>query len=395
MDFKYILEARDVTYVYGSRNGGNASLKNVSLGIREGVRTVILGANGAGKSTLFYHFNGVFKPTEGELFYRGIPMSYQKEHLFELREDVAVVVQNPDEQIFSSTVEEDVAFGPMNLNLHPDIVEARIRDSLFKVGMEDYRYRPTTQLSFGQKKRVAIAGALAMEPKVLILDEPTAGLDPQMSQEVMELVDQMCLAGTTVIISTHDVDLAYAWAEEIHVLRHGTLVYSGEPEQFFNDRDSVALAGLTLPHTFSVNRSLEAIRGQPEAPYPRTNSQLQPAPGEALPAGGGVRQPPRQVPSGVWGPGQGGRGSARGSLRFQDQEGVQGEGPQGRHILQRRGGVLPQRHAGQRHRALLRSGTGGRRQAQGVRALQVRTRAGGGPMTSENITATPETTATP
>lgn len=95
-----------------------------------------------------------------------------------------------------------------------------------------------------------------------------------MSQEVMELVDQMCLAGTTVIISTHDVDLAYAWAEEIHVLRHGTLVYSGEPEQFFNDRDSVALAGLTLPHTFSVNRSLEAIRGQPEAPYPRTNSQL-------------------------------------------------------------------------------------------------------------------------
>ena len=257
MDFKYILEARDVTYVYGRKDGGNASLKNVSIGIREGVKTVILGANGAGKSTLFYHFNGVFKPTAGELFYRGIPMSYQKEHLYQLREDVAVVVQNPDEQIFSSTVEEDVAFGPMNLNLHPDIVEGRIRDSLFKVGMEDYRYRPTTQLSYGQKKRVAIAGALAMEPKVLILDEPTAGLDPQMSQEVMELVDQMCLAGTTVIISTHDV-----------------LVYSGVPEDFFNDRDSVALAGLTLPHTFSVNRSLEGIRGLPEAPYPRTNSQL-------------------------------------------------------------------------------------------------------------------------
>ena len=254
MDFKYILEARDVTYVYGRKDGGNASLKNVSIGIREGVKTVILGANGAGKSTLFYHFNGVFKPTAGEMFYRGIPMSYQKEHLYQLR--------------------EDVAFGPMNLNLHPDIVEGRIRDSLFKVGMEDYRYRPTTQLSYGQKKRVAIAGALAMEPKVLILDEPTAGLDPQMSQEVMELVDQMCLAGTTVIISTHDVDLAYAWAEEIHVMRHGHLVYSGVPEDFFNDRDSVALAGLTLPHTFSVNRSLEGIRGLPEAPYPRTNSQL-------------------------------------------------------------------------------------------------------------------------
>ncbi len=270
----YILEARDVSHRYGRGEDSPYSLHHVSVGIREGVRTAILGANGAGKSTLFYHFNGVYRPSEGEMFYRGIAMSYEREHLYQLREDVAVVVQNPDEQIFSSTVEEDVAFGPMNQNLPPSIVEGRIRDSLFKVGMEEYRCRPTTQLSYGQKKRVAIAGALAMEPKVLILDEPTAGLDPQMSQEVMELVDQMCLAGTTVVISTHDVDLAYAWAEEIHVLRMGNLVYSGAPEPFFDDRDAVSLAGLALPHTFSVNRSVEGIRGRPEAPYPRTESQL-------------------------------------------------------------------------------------------------------------------------
>lgn len=274
MDYEYILEARDVSYAYEKKEGSPLSLKGVSLGIREGVRTVILGANGAGKSTLFYHFNGVFKPKSGEVLYRGIPLSYEKEHLYQLREDIAVVVQNPDEQIFSSTVEEDVAFGPMNQNLRPSIVEGRIRDSLFKVGMEEYRSRPTTQLSYGQKKRVAIAGALAMEPKVLILDEPTAGLDPQMSQEVMELVDQMCLTGTTVIISTHDVDLAYAWADEIHVMRLGHKVYSGKPEDFFSDREAVALSGLSLPHTFSVNHSLEAIRGLPEAPFPRTNSQL-------------------------------------------------------------------------------------------------------------------------
>ena len=274
MDFEYILEARDMTYSYEKKDGSPMSLKGVSLGIRPGVRTVILGANGAGKSTLFYHFNGVFKPKSGEVLYRGIPLCYDKEILYQLREDIAVVVQNPDEQIFSSTVEEDVAFGPMNQNLHPSIVEGRIQDSLFKVGMEEFRYRPTTQLSFGQKKRVAIAGALAMEPKVLILDEPTAGLDPQMSQEVMELVDQMCMTGTTVVISTHDVDLAYAWADEIHVLRLGHLVYSGRPEDFFRDRESVALSGLSLPHTFSVNHSLEAIRGLPEEPYPKTNSQL-------------------------------------------------------------------------------------------------------------------------
>ena len=274
MDFEYIIEARDLTYSYEKKDGAPMSLKGVSLGIKPGIRTVILGANGAGKSTLFYHFNGVFKPKSGEVLYRGIPLCYDKEILYQLREDIAVVVQNPDEQIFSSTVEEDVAFGPMNRNLPPDVVESRIRDSLFKVGMEEFRNRPTTQLSYGQKKRVAIAGALAMEPKVLILDEPTAGLDPQMSQEVMELVDQMCMTGTTVIISTHDVDLAYAWADEIHVLRLGHLVYSGKPEEFFEDRDSVALSGLSIPHTFSINHSLEAIRGLPDAPYPRTNSQL-------------------------------------------------------------------------------------------------------------------------
>ncbi|MGN1044753.1 MAG: energy-coupling factor ABC transporter ATP-binding protein, partial [Candidatus Methanomethylophilaceae archaeon] len=241
---------------------------------REGVKTAILGANGAGKSTLFYHFNGVLKPESGEVLYRGIPLSYSREHLFQLRDDIAVVVQNPDEQIFSSTVEEDVAFGPMNQDLPPDVVEERIRKCLFMVGMEEFRHRPTTQLSYGQRKRVAIAGAIAMQPKVLILDEPTAGLDPQMSQEIMELIDQMCLSGTTVIISTHDVDLAYTWADEIHVMRQGMLVYSGESEGFFSDRQAVALTGLTLPHTFSVNMTLESIRGLPGAPYPKTNGQL-------------------------------------------------------------------------------------------------------------------------
>ena len=144
MGFEYILEARDVSYRYERKEGSPMSLKGVSLGIRPGVRTVILGANGAGKSTLFYHFNGVLRPAEGEVRYRGVPLSYAKEHLYQLREDVAVVVQNPDEQIFSATVEEDVAFGPMNLNLPPDIVEGRITDSLYKVGMQEYRHRPTT-----------------------------------------------------------------------------------------------------------------------------------------------------------------------------------------------------------------------------------------------------------
>ncbi|MCQ2085405.1 MAG: energy-coupling factor ABC transporter ATP-binding protein [archaeon] len=238
------------------------------------MKTVIIGANGAGKSTMFYHFNGILKPKEGTVYYDGKPLEYTRDALSDLRNKVSIVVQNPDEQIFSSTVEEDVAFGPLNMSIERDEVERRIVTSLEKVGMLEYRERPTVKLSYGQRKRVALAGALACEPEVLILDEPTAGLDPQMSQEVMELVNELCLAGTTVIISTHDVDLAYTWAEEIHVLRKGKLIYSGSPEPFFANTEEVALSGLVKPHTFSINSTFESLRGRDEAPYPRTNSQL-------------------------------------------------------------------------------------------------------------------------
>ncbi len=268
-----IFETKGLTYKYNSRQE-KPSLDSVDVKISKGARTVILGANGAGKSTLFYHFNGIFKPASGEVLYMGKPLDYSREALSVLRNDISVVVQNPDEQIFSATVEEDVAFGPMNAGLERDEVERRIQESLFKVGMEEYRSRPTIQLSYGQRKRVALAGALATEPKVLILDEPTAGLDPQMSQEVIELVEQLCVAGTTVIISTHDVDLAYSWADEIHVLREGRLIYSGKPEPFFDDHVEVASTGLVMPHTFSINSSVQRIRGVAAASYPRTNSQI-------------------------------------------------------------------------------------------------------------------------
>ncbi len=269
----YLFETENLTYSYSTRQP-RPSLDSVNIRIRRGVRTAILGANGAGKSTLFYHFNGIFKPVSGTVKYAGKPLDYSRNALSELRNDISVVVQNPDEQIFSATVEEDIAFGPMSAGIDKEETERRIQDSLFKVGMEEYRSRPTIQLSYGQRKRVAFAGALAINPKVLVLDEPTAGLDPQMSQEVIELVEQLCVSGTTVIISTHDVDLAYAWADEIHVLREGNLIYSGEPESFFADYSAVASAGLVLPHTFSINNSVQGICGGRAEPYPRTNSQI-------------------------------------------------------------------------------------------------------------------------
>ena len=179
------------------------------------------------------------------MLYDGKELDYSSKGLSKLRSKIAVVLQNPDDQIFSTTVEEDVAFGPMNLGLPREEVEKRVDEALFLVNMTEYRSRPSQQLSFGQRKRVAFAGALAMKPEVLIMDEPTAGLDPQMTHELMELTDELVHLGTTVIISTHDVAMAYSWAEELHVLQNGRLVFSGNSEEFFIDPVKVHLAGLS------------------------------------------------------------------------------------------------------------------------------------------------------
>ena len=248
-------------------------LKDVDLSIPENGRTAVLGANGAGKTTLFYSLTGVYKPSKGEVLYRGKPVEYTKEGLTELRSEVAIVLQNPDEQMFSSTVEEDVAFGPMNIGVPRDEVGERIDRALRDVRMSDYRWSPLQQLSGGQRKRVAIAGALAVRPKVMIMDEPTAGLDPQSSMEVMELAERLHLEGVTVIISTHDVDLAYAWADGVRVLRHGHMIYGGDSEGFYEDIDNVLLSGLLRPSTFSMNREISSISGVDESPYPKTVSE--------------------------------------------------------------------------------------------------------------------------
>ncbi len=267
-----VIETEDIVYFYeGSKT---PSMDGVSIRIDKGVKTVILGANGAGKSTLFYHFNGVVKPASGTVKVMGSPVSYKKKGLRELRSKVAVVLQNPDDQIFGQTVEGDVAYGPRNLKLPEEEVTARVKEALFQTGLGDLRDKNTMQLSYGQRKRLALAGALAMKPEVLIMDEPTAGLDPQMALELMELAEQLHNKGTTIVISTHDVDLAYAWADEIHVLKRGKLVYSGPSEGFYRDAIAVHSTGVMQPSMFVMNENLAGIRGVDPAPYPRTESQL-------------------------------------------------------------------------------------------------------------------------
>ena len=267
-----IIMTEGLSFLYAGND--RLSLDGVDIHIRPGVKTAILGANGAGKSTLFYHFNGVFEPSEGSVYFDGQPISYRKKALKALRSRVSVVLQNPDDQIFGQTVEDDIAYGPRNMKLSEDEVSKRVEEAIGLVGLDNLRGRNTLQLSYGQRKRLALAGALAMRPEVLIMDEPTAGLDPQMALELMELAEQLHHSGTTIIISTHDIDLAYAWADEIHVLRKGKLIYSGDPEVFYSDSTKVYLTGIMQPSMFLINKSMCDMRGVPEAPYPRTETQL-------------------------------------------------------------------------------------------------------------------------
>jgi len=266
-----ILETRNLTYQYPN---GTVALDGVSLTIPEGKKTVVVGSNGSGKSTLFLHFNGVLKPKSGEVLYSGRQVEYSAKALAALRTNISVVLQNPDDQIFSTTVEEDVAFGPMNLGLETAEVERRVDEALFLVDLLEVRGRPTQQLSFGQRKRVALAGALAMKPKVLMMDEPTAGLDSRMVHELLELADELNQKGLTVIMSTHDVETAYEWADEIRVMHRGRMEFSGLPEDFFSDESKVHSLSLTTPMLFDMNRRVRAFRGDEERPYPKTTEEM-------------------------------------------------------------------------------------------------------------------------
>ncbi len=262
-----IFRMDDVSFAHNNSNRN--VLSNMSLTVEEGSRNAILGANGAGKTTLFYTLTGVYKPQSGTVYNHGEPVEYTKEGLRKLRSDVAVILQNPDEQIFCSLVEEDVAFGPLNLGLDRDEVAARVEKALRDVRMTPFKRRPMQQLSGGQKKRVAIAGALAMNPKVMIMDEPTAGLDPQASMEVMELAEKLHLQGVTVLISTHDIDIVYKWVDTTNVIYGGRIEFSGPAEDFYNNAENVYRCGLLTPSVFNMNRDICALDGLPLAPYPR------------------------------------------------------------------------------------------------------------------------------
>ena len=239
-----VLELSDVVFRYPD---GSVGLDGCSLPFRRGSRTVLLGPNGAGKTTLFLHCNGILRPERGQVMFDGVPLNYSRQGLRELRSRVGLVFQNPDGQLFSASVREDVSFGPMNLGLEERQVRERVEEALEVVGMAGCAEKPVHNLSFGQKKRVCIAGVLAMRPEVMILDEPVAGLDLRMQHELLEVLQRLHEEGITIIMATHDVDLAYAWADEACLLECGRLAARFAADHFPQQAGILGQYGLEPP----------------------------------------------------------------------------------------------------------------------------------------------------
>lgn len=250
-----LLEIQNVTYRYPQ---SPPAIQEITLSIEKGEKIAIVGSNGAGKSTLLLTLNGMIKPETGKISFLGTPVSYDRKSLRTIRQKIGFVFQDPDIQIVAPTVWQDVAFGPTNLDYPEDKTKEVVREALRCVGLEGFDRRPPYHLSGGEKKRVSIAGVLAMDPEVLILDEPTSMLDPAGSEDIMDLLDELNHQGKTIIISTHDVELAYPWADRIVLMNNGQIIASGAPENAFSDKELVKRAKLKTPILLELCQELSA-----------------------------------------------------------------------------------------------------------------------------------------
>lgn len=249
-----VLEVRDLCHRYPHLDSN--ALDKINFKVFKGERVAVLGANGAGKSTLFKHLNGILRPLSGEVLVKGEKIT--KKNVRTCRETVGIVFQDPDDQVLAPSVEEDIAFGPINMGLSRSEVEIRVKEALEMVGLTGFEERAPHHLSGGQKKLVAIAGILAMRPEVIVLDEPTAGLDPLSSDRVLELIMKMNRElGITLLLSTHDVDVVPYFAERVFVLHHGKLEADGSPDEIFSDPELLRKAHLRLPRVAEVFEMLQ------------------------------------------------------------------------------------------------------------------------------------------
>lgn len=272
-----LFDIRHVSHTFETEEGKTFdALKDVTAQIKKGEFTAIIGTNGSGKSTLARHLNALLIPTEGELIVEGMRTS-DAGRVWDIRQKVGMVFQNPDNQLVAAVVEEDVAFGPENLGVPPEEIRERLDLALEKVGMTSYRKQAPSMLSGGQKQRVAIAGVLAMKPDCIVLDEPTAMLDPKGRKEVMDTIHELNKKeGITIVLITHFMEEAVT-ADHILVIDRGVLKMEGTPREIFSQADKVTEIGLDVPVPADLARRLRK-KGMAVSEKCMTDEEL----GEAL-----------------------------------------------------------------------------------------------------------------
>lgn len=265
-----LMQVNNLRYTYPGAS--RPAISDLTLAIPAGKKSVLLGRNGCGKSTLFLHANGLCRPEKGEVHWKGQPVSYDKRSLLALRRDVGLVLQDPEQQLVAGTVAEDISYGLCNQGLSDQEVKAKVTAALEQFQLTELADRPLHQLSLGQKKRVSLAGVMVLQPQLLLLDEPTAYLDPSQTRRLMAQLEQIHREGTAILMATHDLELAWSWADWVFVMDNGRLVMQGKPQDVLVDAEQLEALQLGLPQMVALWQALpDALRNvMPMSAIPRS-----------------------------------------------------------------------------------------------------------------------------
>ena len=250
MKNEWIIETENLCYTYEGND--RRALDGVSVKIRRGRKVAFMGGNGSGKSTLFLCLNGILRPESGRVIIDGTPVKYNRKGLLDVRKKVGIVFQEPDNQLFSASVYQEISFGILNLGADEETARREVERVMEEVGIMLFSDRPAHALSGGQKKQVAIADILVMHPEVMILDEPAAALDPKHTRIVEAIIDRLTEKGITVLMATHDMDYAFAWADEIILMKDGQVIKEGSPGEVCGDREALERTNLEPPAVLTI-----------------------------------------------------------------------------------------------------------------------------------------------
>lgn len=247
-----LVEFENITYRYDGNE--QLALTRFSLEIPAGKKCVLLGSNGAGKSTVLLLMNGLLKPSSGNYFWKGKTVHFNKKELKQLRQKTGLLFQNADEMLITPTVFDDLSYGLINAGYSGERLKGKVDQLVAEFNLEELKNRPIHYLSLGEKRRVALAGVIGLEPELLLLDEPTTYLDPVQTTTFIKELNKIHNQGTTVVMSTHDLELAYEWAEWVVVVTNGQLAFAGAPDDLFGDGAFVLQQGLTVPLLFQLKQ---------------------------------------------------------------------------------------------------------------------------------------------